>query len=144
MSVSDIENTRYCRRRPRGGPSIELGCSRVRREKAGDGPLWRRSGLRDLRKLAATTSIQARVTGAHVLFRRAEDIDRRRDEPPIGQDRLQFSRGGRHIGELLSHHNGQYDAAMNNFLGVAPGAGPVAQRIGLTGHPPIPMTALHG
>lgn len=45
---------------------------------------------------------------------------------------------GKHIGELLSLHNGQYYAAMNSFLGVAANAPQVAQGVGLTGLPPIP------
>lgn len=46
---------------------------------------------------------------------------------------------GRHIGMLLSEHMGQYQAAMNNYLGVAANADDVKQGVGLTGHPPIPM-----
>lgn len=49
---------------------------------------------------------------------------------------------GQHIGRLLSEHVGQYYAAMNNFLGVAANAEEVRQGVGLTGHPPIPMTGL--
>lgn len=45
---------------------------------------------------------------------------------------------GRHIGSLLSQHMGQYQAAMNNYLGVAGNAERGAQGVGLTGHPPIP------
>ena len=47
---------------------------------------------------------------------------------------------GQHIGRLLSDHVGQYYAAMNNFLGVAANADEVRNGVGLTGHPPIPMT----
>ncbi|MEM6274094.1 MAG: isochorismatase family protein [Myxococcota bacterium] len=46
---------------------------------------------------------------------------------------------GRHIGRLLSEHMGQYQAAMNNYLGTATNADDVRQGVGLTGHPPIPM-----
>ena len=49
---------------------------------------------------------------------------------------------GQHIGRLLSDHVGQYYAAMNNFLGVAANADEVRNGVGLTGHPPIPMTGL--
>ncbi|WP_119165920.1 hydrolase [Algihabitans albus] len=49
---------------------------------------------------------------------------------------------GPHIGRLLSEHVGQYYAAMNNFLGVAANADEVRNGVGLTGHPPIPMTGL--
>ncbi|MEL6297488.1 MAG: isochorismatase family protein [Pseudomonadota bacterium] len=45
---------------------------------------------------------------------------------------------GRHIGQLLSQHVGQYYASMNNFLGVASQADVVRKNVGLTGHPPIP------
>jgi nicotinamidase-related amidase len=47
---------------------------------------------------------------------------------------------GYHIGRLLSEHNGQYYAAMNAFLGSAANANEVAKNLGLTGHPPIPMS----
>lgn len=46
---------------------------------------------------------------------------------------------GRHIGRLLSEHNGQYYAAMNSYLGSAANAGEVAEGVGFTGHPPVPM-----
>ena len=46
---------------------------------------------------------------------------------------------GRHIGRLLSEHMGQYQAAMNNYLGVAANADAVRKGVGLTGRPPIPM-----
>ncbi|WP_299508360.1 isochorismatase family protein [uncultured Roseobacter sp.] len=46
---------------------------------------------------------------------------------------------GRHIGLLLSEHMGQYQAAMNNFLGTAGNAEEIKTGVGLTGHPPIPM-----
>lgn len=46
---------------------------------------------------------------------------------------------GQHIGRLLSEHMGQYQAAMNNFLGTAVNADEVRSGVGLTGHPPIPM-----
>ncbi|MBM7068924.1 isochorismatase family protein [Actibacterium sp. 188UL27-1] len=46
---------------------------------------------------------------------------------------------GHHIGKLLSEHMGQYQAAMNNFLGTATHADEVRQAVGLNGHPPIPM-----
>lgn len=46
---------------------------------------------------------------------------------------------GQHIGKLLSEHMGQYQAAMNNFLGTATNAETVRQAVGLRGHPPIPM-----
>ena len=46
---------------------------------------------------------------------------------------------GQHIGRLLSEHMGQYQAAMNNFLGTATNADEVRQGVGLKGHPPIPM-----
>ncbi|MDJ0513761.1 MAG: isochorismatase family protein [Methyloceanibacter sp.] len=46
---------------------------------------------------------------------------------------------GRHIGRLLSEHMGQYQAAMNNFLGTAVNANEVRQGLGLSGYPPIPM-----
>ena len=49
---------------------------------------------------------------------------------------------GKHIGSLLSQHNGQYYAAMNNYLGVASNAAQVKQGVGLVGHPPIPMSNL--
>ena len=45
---------------------------------------------------------------------------------------------GKHIGQLLSDHMGQYYAAMNNFLGVASNADEVKAGVGLTGTPPIP------
>ncbi|QLC24868.1 isochorismatase family protein [Parasphingopyxis algicola] len=45
---------------------------------------------------------------------------------------------GQYIGSLLSQHMGQYQAAMNNYLGVASNADAVAQGVGLTGTPPIP------
>ncbi|WP_299508514.1 isochorismatase family protein [uncultured Roseobacter sp.] len=48
---------------------------------------------------------------------------------------------GQHIGKLLSEHMGQYQAAMNNFLGTAVHADEVRQAVGLTGQPPIPMAA---
>ncbi|MEJ6393831.1 isochorismatase family protein [Gymnodinialimonas sp. 2305UL16-5] len=48
---------------------------------------------------------------------------------------------GRHIGKLLSEHMGQYQAAMNNFLGTAANADDVREAVGLHGHPPIPMAA---
>jgi nicotinamidase-related amidase len=51
-------------------------------------------------------------------------------------------KNGRHIGELLSHHNGQYYAAMNAFLGTAANADEVAKGVGLTGHPPIPTAGV--
>lgn len=47
---------------------------------------------------------------------------------------------GKHIGNLLSQHMGQYQAAMNNFLGTATNAKAVAEAVGLTGHPPIPTS----
>ncbi len=46
---------------------------------------------------------------------------------------------GQHIGRVLSEHMGQYQAAMNTFLGTAANAGEVRKGVGLTGHPPIPM-----
>lgn len=46
---------------------------------------------------------------------------------------------GQHIGRLLSEHMGQYQAAMNNFLGTAANATEVREGVGLTGNPPIPM-----
>ena len=48
---------------------------------------------------------------------------------------------GQHIGKLLSEHMGQYQAAMNNFLGTATNAETVRQAVGLHGHPPIPMAS---
>ncbi|MCV3273072.1 isochorismatase family protein [Roseobacter sinensis] len=48
---------------------------------------------------------------------------------------------GQHIGKLLSEHMGQYQAAMNNFLGTAVHADEVRRAVGLTGQPPIPMAA---
>ncbi len=49
---------------------------------------------------------------------------------------------GKHIGQLLSLHNGQYYAAMNSFLGVASNAANVKSGVGLVGQPPIPMPIL--
>ena len=46
---------------------------------------------------------------------------------------------GQHIGRLLSEHMGQYQAAMNNFLGTAVNASDVRKGVGLMGDPPIPM-----
>lgn len=46
---------------------------------------------------------------------------------------------GQHIGRLLSEHMGQYQAAVNNFLGTAVNADDVRKGVGLTGQPPIPM-----
>ncbi|WP_298985926.1 isochorismatase family protein [uncultured Roseibium sp.] len=46
---------------------------------------------------------------------------------------------GQHIGRILSEHMGQYQAAMNNFLGTAANAAEVREGVGLTGNPPIPM-----
>ncbi|WP_298961690.1 isochorismatase family protein [uncultured Roseibium sp.] len=46
---------------------------------------------------------------------------------------------GQHIGRILSEHMGQYQAAMNNFLGTAANAAEVRDGVGLTGNPPIPM-----
>lgn len=46
---------------------------------------------------------------------------------------------GQHIGKLLSEHMGQYYAAMNFFLGSGTTAPEVAQNVGLTGNPPIPV-----
>lgn len=51
-------------------------------------------------------------------------------------------KNGEHIGRLLAHHNGQYYAALNNFLGVAVNADTVREGVGLTGHPPIPQAGL--
>lgn len=48
---------------------------------------------------------------------------------------------GRHIGKLLSEHMGQYQAAMNNFLGTGENADEVREAVGLQGQPPIPMAA---
>lgn len=45
---------------------------------------------------------------------------------------------GKFIGQFLAQHNGQYYAAMNNFLGVAANAESIRAGLGLTGHPPIP------
>lgn len=45
---------------------------------------------------------------------------------------------GKHIGNLLSQHIGQYQAAMNAFLGSGTNAATVQEGVGLTGHPPIP------
>ncbi|WP_298820538.1 isochorismatase family protein [uncultured Roseibium sp.] len=46
---------------------------------------------------------------------------------------------GQHIGRILSEHMGQYQAAMNNFLGTAANAAEVREGVGLTSNPPIPM-----
>lgn len=45
---------------------------------------------------------------------------------------------GETIGTLLAQHMPQYYGAMNNFLGSAANAEPVAKGLGLTGTPPIP------
>ncbi len=49
---------------------------------------------------------------------------------------------GKHIGELLSLHTGQYYAAMNAFLGSASNAGEVASGLGFTGTPPVPTAGV--
>ncbi len=49
---------------------------------------------------------------------------------------------GKYIGQLLSLHNGQYYAAMNNYLGVASNASEVKTGVGLVGQPPIPMPTI--
>jgi nicotinamidase-related amidase len=49
---------------------------------------------------------------------------------------------GQHIGKLLAEHNGQYYAAMNNYLGVAVNADTVRNQVGLTGTPPIPFATV--
>ncbi|MEM9761416.1 MAG: isochorismatase family protein [Pseudomonadota bacterium] len=46
---------------------------------------------------------------------------------------------GAHIGNLLSQHMGQYQAAMNAYLGMARNAEAVRDGVGLTGNPPIPV-----
>lgn len=49
---------------------------------------------------------------------------------------------GRYIGQFLAEHNGQYFAAMNNFLGTSENAEEVKQAVGLTGNPPIAQAGL--
>ncbi len=44
---------------------------------------------------------------------------------------------GKHIGSLLAQHMGQYQAAMNAFLGSGRNADAVRNGVGLTGYPPI-------
>lgn len=47
-------------------------------------------------------------------------------------------KNGRWIGQFLAQHNGQYFAAMNNFLGTARNAEEVKKAVGFDGFPPIP------
>lgn len=51
---------------------------------------------------------------------------------------------GKFIGQFLSEHMGQYQAAMNNYLGVASNAGEVRKNVEITGTPPIPMSNMGG